>query len=200
MKIDLFLIRHGATTGNAERRYTGQTMNQPLSERGKKELLDRRARSAYPSAEALYISPLSRCAETAQILYPMLVQVVLPSLAELDFGSFEGKTYEQLKDDPAYQKWIDTAGAAAPPGGESGEEFALRLTGAMRQIANDSRKRAFRSAAVVTHGGCIMTLLSRLHPLAESGVDMYDFQAANGGGYRVQMDVDSLRFDNIRPL
>ncbi len=198
--IELFFIRHGATAGNAERRYTGQTMNQPLSERGKKDLLDRKSRGAYPPAEALYVSPLGRCMETARLLYPMLVPVSLPSLAELDFGSFEGKTYEQLKDDPAYRKWIDTAGKTAPPGGESGEEFRQRLLGALRQIAGDSLKRAFHTAAVVTHGGCIMALMAALHPLAGTGLDMYDFQIANGGGYRVLMDTETLRFDEIRTL
>ncbi len=203
MKLELILIRHGATAGNAERRYTGQTLNQPLSERGKRELADRKARGRYPQTDTLYVSPLGRCVETARLLYPMLVPVSLPSLAELDFGSFEGKTYEQLKDDPSYRKWIETAGMTAPPGGESGAEFAQRLLGAMRQIADDAAKRNIRSAAVITHGGCIMTLLSKLHPLAESGaggVDMYDFQAPNGGGYRVEMDTETLRFDQIRAL
>lgn len=203
MKLELILIRHGATAGNAERRYTGQTLNQPLSERGKKELSDRKARGLYPRADALYASPLGRCMETARLLYPMLVPVSLPSLAELDFGSFEGKTYEQLKDNPAYRKWIDTAGKTAPPGGESGAEFSQRLLGAMRQIADDAVNRNLRCAAVVTHGGCIMTLLSTLHPLAESragGMDMYDFQAPNGGGYRMEMDTETLRLDQIRSL
>ena len=124
-------------------------------------------------------------------------------LCELDFGSFEGKTYEQLKDNPAYRKWIDTAGKTAPPGGESGAEFSQRLLGAMRQIADDAVNRNLRCAAVVTHGGCIMTLLSTLHPLAESragGMDMYDFQAPNGGGYRMEMDTETLRLDQIRSL
>ena len=200
MKIELILIRHGATIGNAERRYIGQRSNQPLSERGAKELLERKTRGLYPSVEALYVSPLARCVETARLIYPMLVPSFLPSLAEMDFGSFEGKNYEQLKDDPAYRQWIDTAGETAPPGGESGQEFAQRLLGAVRQIAGDARARAFHSAAVVTHGGCIMTMIAKLHPLAESGVDRYDYQAVNGGGYRVSLDTETLRFDKISPL
>lgn len=66
---------------------------------------------------------MKRCVETARLLYPMMVPVVLPSLTELDFGSFDGKNYEQLKDDPAYRRWIATGGMTAPTGGESGAEF-----------------------------------------------------------------------------
>ena len=57
-----------------------------------------------------------------------MVPIRLPSLAELDFGSFEGKNYEQLKEDPAYRRWIDSAGMTAPPGGESGEDVYKRQT------------------------------------------------------------------------
>ncbi|HIW74277.1 MAG TPA: histidine phosphatase family protein [Firmicutes bacterium] len=201
MKIEVILLCHGASPGGTDRRYAGQTANQPLSERGKRELLSRKAHGAYPPAEALYVSPLSRCTETARLLYPMLVPVILPSLAELDVGSFEGKTYEQLKDDPSYQRWRETGGRAAPPGGESGEAFAQRLLGAMRQIAADSRSGAFHSAAVITHSSCIRTLAARLCPPAESGADGYGGRpVSSGGGYRVKMDADSLRFDNIFSL
>lgn len=203
MTLELLLIRHGATTGNAERRYIGQATDLSLSEHGRKELTDRRARGVYPPADALYSSPMSRCVETARLLYPMLVPTILPSLAELDFGAFEGKTYEQLKDDPAYRRWIDTQGLTAPPGGESGQEFTGRLRGAMRQIADDAGKRKISRAAVVTHGGCIMNLIVAFHSASHQGntpVDMYDYQAVNGGGYRITVDTKTLSFLRISSL
>lgn len=127
MQLSLIFIRHGLTAGNEQRRYVGQGDDQPLSEKGREQLRAWQAGRRYPPADALYVSPLLRCRETAQILYPMLAPVILPSLIELDMGAFEGKTYDQLKDDPAYRRWIDTRGMSAPPGGESGEEFAARL-------------------------------------------------------------------------
>src|SRR5690606_36794655 len=40
-------------------------------------------------------------------------------LRENDFGAFEGCTWEELKDDPAYRACIDSAGELAPTAGES---------------------------------------------------------------------------------
>ena len=163
MAVTLYLIRHGLTQGNLEGRYIGQRENPPLSDRGRRELTERKGTHPYPRAEALYTSPLLRCLQTAQILYPMLVPVPLPSLSEQDFGLFEGKTYEQLKDDPAYRHWVDSAGLLPPPGGESGQALTVRLEGALKKIADDCRKSGAKTVAVITHGGCIMAMLSRLN-------------------------------------
>lgn len=195
--MELILIRHGLTAGNQERQYVGQSENPALIGRGRDELLRRRQRGFYPSADALYVSPLLRCIETARLVYPMLVPVTLPSLTELDFGLFEGKTYEQLKDDPAYRRWIDTAGVVAPPGGESGREFAARLRSALQQIADDGARSGIRRAAVVTHGGCILTLLGGQDARRD---EFYQYQATNGGGFLAQMDLNTLSLDHIRPL
>lgn len=145
--MELILIRHGITQGNLERRYLGQRNDQSLAREGIRQLEDYAARKRYPRADALYSSPMKRCVETARLLYPMMVPVVLPSLTELDFGSFDGKNYEQLKDDPAYRRWIATGGMTAPTGGESGAEFTARLEGALRQIAADARRLGIRRPA-----------------------------------------------------
>lgn len=198
MDLHLIFIRHGLTAGNEQRRYVGQQDDQPLTEQGREQLRAWQAQRRYPAAEALYVSPLLRCRETARILYPMLVPTVLPSLIELNMGSFEGKTYEQLKDDAAYRTWIDTRGMTAPPGGESGGEFAARLGGALDQIAADARRCRFHTAAVVTHGGCIMTLFQQLN--LQPGVDMYNFITPNGGGYTAVLDTDTMKLSRIEPL
>lgn len=201
MNIKLYLVRHGLTQGNQEKKYIGQKENPPLCEKGRQELEEKKARNLYPRAEALYTSPLLRCTETAQLLYPMLVPVALPSLMEQDFGAFEGKNYEQLKDEPAYRRWIDTAGMVPPPGGESAKEFTQRLAGALRKIADDARSAHFKSAAVITHGGCIMTILSYLTDNSlSSPTAFYGFQAVNGGGYTAVLDTSSARLSDITSL
>ena len=63
--IRLYLIRHGQTPGNKLQRYIGTT-DEPLSTEGK-EFLEK---LTYPMPEALYVSPLCRCVETAEILFP----------------------------------------------------------------------------------------------------------------------------------
>lgn len=197
MELTLYLIRHGLTAGNIARRYIGMNTDEPLTERGRRELLERKGRGCYPRADALYTGTLARCEETARLLYPMLVPIPLPAFNELDFGAFEGKTYEQLKNEPAYRQWIDSAGLTPPPGGEGGREFARRLHGGLESLAADARRRGFHTAAVVTHGGCIMTLLSGENTLKN---DLYSHQVACGGGYRLLMDIDTLQISGVSPL
>ena len=201
MQISLTLIRHGLTPANQERRYVGRSSDPSLAPEGVRQLEAFKAQGRYPQADALYVSPLLRCRETARLLYPMLAPMVLESLTELDFGTFEGKNYEQLKDDPAYRRWIDTGGMAAPPGGESGADFCRRLEGAVGQIAADALRRSVRRPVIVTHGGCIMGILHSLAGQgADTGRDFYDYQTANGGGYTALLDTDTLRISAIAPL
>lgn len=173
----IYLIRHGQTRGNLERRYMGVT-DQPLCPQGRAALADWRG----PEAEAVYVSPLLRCRETAAILYPGTAQTAVPGLRETDFGAFEGHTYEELKDSPAYQAWLDSAGQAAPPGGESREQVRRRVLAAFRTVT--AGHAPGERLALVVHGGTIMTLLEALEP----GGQFYRWQAPNGGGYLCRWD------------
>lgn len=173
----IYLIRHGKTLGNLERRYTGVT-DQPLCPQGRAALAGRRG----PAAEAVYVSPLLRCRETAALLYPGAAQTVVPGLRETDFGAFEGRTYEELQDSPAYRAWLDSAGQAAPPGGESREQVRRRVLAAFRAVT--AGHAPGERLALVVHGGTIMTLLEALEP----GGQFYRWQAPNGGGFRCRWD------------
>lgn len=177
----IYLIRHGQTRGNLERRYMGVT-DQPLCPQGRAALADWRG----PEAEAVYVSPLLRCRETAAILYPGTAQTAVPGLRETDFGAFEGRTYEELQDSPAYRAWLDSAGQAAPPGGESKEQVRRRVLAAFRTVT--AGHAPGERLALVVHGGTIMTLLEALEP----GGQFYRWQAPNGGGFRCRWDGGAL--------
>ncbi len=61
----MYLIRHSITYGNTLGRYIGTT-DEPLCQEGV-ELLQKKI---YPGVDAVYASPLKRCTETAEIIYP----------------------------------------------------------------------------------------------------------------------------------
>ena len=103
--IRLYLIRHGQTPGNKLQRYIGTT-DEPLSTEGK-EFLEK---LTYPMPEALYVSPLCRCVETAGILFPGKSFHIIEELSECDFGEFENKNYKELSGNQDYQRWIDSNG------------------------------------------------------------------------------------------
>jgi alpha-ribazole phosphatase len=116
-----------------------------------------------------------------------MLQEVVPGFRETDFGRFEGHTYEELKDDPAYRAWLDSAGAAAPPGGEGREAVRQRVTEAFLALA--ARHGPEDRAALVVHGGTIMTLLEAF----EVSHRFYDWQPPNGGGWRCRWQDGALR-------
>lgn len=178
----VYLIRHGQTQGNLERRYIGST-DEPLCPAGRAALEGVRG----PEADAVYASPMARCRETAALLYPGMTLQTVPGLRETDFGTFEGHTYEELKDKPAYRAWLDSAGEAPPPGGEGKAAVRRRVLSAFRSIAAETPDD--RRIALVCHGGTIMTLLEAF----EESHQFYAWQAPNGGGFRCRWTDGGLR-------
>lgn len=189
--IELALIRHGMTAGNKIKRYIGAT-DEPLCAEGIAALAGR----AYPRCEGLFISPMLRCVQTAEILYPGQPPVLVEELRECDFGVFENKNYQELADEPRYQEWIDSGGTLPFPGGESREEFSERSRRGFERIMEECLRKRYRSAAVVAHGGTIMSVLEAWGIPAG---DYYSWSVGNGGGYLVRVDEDRWK-SGIRSL
>lgn len=193
-QIRLTLIRHGKTPGNEEHRYIGRT-DEKLSDVGRAELEEKKKAGYYPKADMLAVSPMKRCRQTAEILYPQKEQICVAAFREMDFGEFEGKNYVELQHDERYQAWIDSGGALAFPGGESRAFFIARCRDGLFSLLEElgkTEKRPGHIAAVV-HGGTIMALLSSCGEATSEepydgsrGADAlhyYDYQCANGEGY-----------------
>lgn len=86
----LYLIRHGITSGNLEGKYIGTT-DLPLCEEGEDAISSLAALDVYPKVQKVYSSPLKRCLQTADIIYPERLLKRIDGIAELDFGEYEGK-------------------------------------------------------------------------------------------------------------
>ena len=65
----IHLIRHGQTEANAKGLYIGMT-DLPLSPEGLAELLTLKREYTYPGAARFFTSPLTRCKQTLEVLYP----------------------------------------------------------------------------------------------------------------------------------
>ncbi|MBR4530375.1 MAG: histidine phosphatase family protein [Lachnospiraceae bacterium] len=182
------LLRHAATPGNEEKRYTGCRTDEALSEAGRRMVLEKRTEllMRIPADAALFSSPLRRASETAEILSDDRQITPLQEMRETDFGDFEGKNYEELKEDPAYCAWIDSGGTLPFPGGESREEVTARSMAGLREALR--RTPADRTACIICHGGNIMAVMSAL-----TGGDFYDFQTGNLTGYDLELETDGER-------
>ena len=188
---ELILIRHGKTAGNLLGRYIGSRTDEPLCDEGREGL----AGKQLPEVERLYVSPMKRCVETAEILWPGFdrkkMQKVM-DLRECDFGDFENKNYKELSGNGDYQAWIDSNGTLPFPNGESMDAFKSRCLEAFARIVEDvsgaeqewiaSGKTGIFRAGIVVHGGTIMAILEQYgYPKAA----YFDYQVKNGCGYRL---------------
>jgi len=146
-----YFIRHGETEWNAQGRWCGRT-DVPLSDVGRRQaqLLARRLQPL--PVEALYSSPLGRAMETAQIIGQAVGRepVADGRLVELNYGAWEGSTYEESKRTaPAvYAAWDADPASQAPPGGETGEQLIERVTPFLAEMA---QRHPCGNVVVVSH-------------------------------------------------
>ena len=181
----IHLIRHGLTQANLRREYVGRT-DYDLCTEGIRQLIDLREKGGYPPADRIFCSPLARCIQTAGILYPHCrLMTINQNLQELDFGDFEGKTYDQLKDREDYRLWLADSLAAAPPGGENGQEFLQRIVVGLNQVFAQMMEENLDDGVVITHGGVIMSLL---HAVGLPKTPFGTWYANNGEGYTIAMN------------
>jgi alpha-ribazole phosphatase len=183
-QITLVLIRHGATKLNLEHRYLGKT-DEPLCKEGESKLEEYKSQKLYPKVDILYTSPMTRCTQTAKIIYPDMQTNPIKEFSEMDFGAFEGKNYIELQADKRYQEWIDSNGTLPFPDGESRENFITRSVNGFNSI----NPKDVETIGMIVHGGTIMAILSQYY-----GGEYFDYQVANGKGYICKVD-----YSNITP-
>jgi alpha-ribazole phosphatase len=177
----IYLLRHGMTEGNKKGQYIGST-DMPLCEEGKQQIKELAEAYVYPIADLFYSSPLQRCVKTLKMLYPDATIQLLPKLAECNFGDYEGKTFEELKELEDYKNWVAGAGKAAPPNGESGPEFQARCCVGFAEVVEQLLRSGKQKAVIVAHGGTIMSILSTFgYPRRQ----FYDWMSGNGKGFEV---------------
>lgn len=157
----VYLIRHGESTGNRDNRWQGAA-DFPLSPRGIWEAERVAAALAGAGLVAIVTSPLGRAAETAGILGRRLglSPVSDPRLHEYDLGELAGLRVDDIKATyPAvYEAMVRPGTHYVPmPGEEGARPFRRRVTAAwtdLLELVPDG------PIAVVTHRAVLMSLLN----------------------------------------
>ena len=168
----IYLIRHGKTEANEKRLYCGST-DLPLSKTGRTEL----SQLHYKIKNVRFLtSGMKRTNETLKILFGDAPYEEDPRFREVDFGTFEMHSFEQLKDTPEYQAWLTGDNEAnVPPGGESGNAMTQRALNAFQALSQDT--------VVIAHGGVIAAIMESLFP--QEGKNRYQWQPQPGHGYKI---------------
>lgn len=184
----LYVIRHGKTNSNEQRLYCGKT-DDALSEAGIKEIKERQQFYNYPVCDTNFTSGALRANQTFELLYPQTSYEVRPLFWEYDFGEFEGKSYEMLKNDARYVEWItDEVGSVTCPQGESKHDFYKRISQGLELLVDELLEVQESEALLLCHGGVIGTLL---HLFYDKSKHFYEYQPHCGGGYKLRLMKDT---------
>ena len=188
----VYLLRHGRTAYNEQRRYQGR-FDPPLSPAGAAEL-----RAADFTPEPVYTSPLLRARQTARILFPAARLESVAALAEMDFGDFEGRTADEMAEDAAYRAWVDGGCAGPCPNGESRAQFCERTCRAFAALAERAAAESREALVIVAHGGTQRAVMERF---CEPSCAYFDLRPPFGGGWALQYDAGLWACANkLRPI
>ncbi len=173
---ELYLVRHGETDWNRERRIQGST-DIPLNDTGRDQAAATGRLLATRQWEAVIASPLSRAYETASII---AAETGLPGPTRLDaivernYGLAEGMTGDEI--DRLFPDGAEVAGR------ETREAVAARVIPALLALAEE---HPGKSLIVVSHGGVIRAVLNAVDPNASSepirNGSVHSFRHADGG-------------------
>lgn len=168
--MDVIFIRHGETSENKSGIYG--SLDTSLSEKGKGQILKTKGILEDISFDEVYISPLKRTIETANIL--CLDGILEPRIEEINFGIFQGKTYEEIKRKYPQETydWTNDYINYRIPDGESLMDLYKRTSKFLEGLVVEDK-----DILVITHEGVIKCALCWVFDNVEY---FYRFKVCNG--------------------
>jgi len=153
-KKKLFLLRHGKTGFSGK--YVG-AQDVPLAPEGISQIKDLKKVFEGKNFDKIYSSPMGRCRKTCDILYPNSVVTYSEHLKEINFGRWEGLTFEDIsaRDPDIVNEWANNLPDFTFPEGESVESFTKRV----HTIGTEIAKGQDDNVLIISHGGVIRSLL-----------------------------------------
>src|SRR5699024_12373171 len=105
---------------------------------------------------------MTRARQTAHILFPGAKQIVVPGLREMDFGTFEGRNYIEMENDPDYRAWVASNCDSACPDGERKEDFCRRSCAVFAKVVGDAFAAGRAQLVIRARGGSRMPVKERV--------------------------------------
>ena len=163
---------------------------------GPEEKTSSAATAMRPSRQPKSVTENAGRSMTGECAAPELI--VVPEFMEMNFGVFEYMSWQEINQDPdpthraAYQRYIDSDGETAFPGGESKAEFTKRVCDGFERAVLP-RIQEHQDIVIVVHGGTIMALMERY---AEPHKPYFEWSVKPGEGYRLDfMGSDPIKFE-----
>ncbi len=193
----LYLIRHGRTDWNDERRIMG-VGPVPLNEEGRRTVRRLAEALAGDRIPVIYTSTVARATETAEILAEVWGARIVPepALNESPFERWVGKRYSELSDDPDFRLYSTKPSESSFSLNEGMRDIQQRALGAVERIVSENGEG---KAAAVSHSDVIKPVVA--HLLGMDLDSMHRLSIANASATLVVpgSEKNSVRYLNFAP-
>ena len=173
-----FLLARHAAHDWLGRGFAGRMPAVALNEAGRAQALELVVRLEGVAIDAIYCSPQPRTQQTAAPLARArgLAIAIDPGWDEVDLGAWQGRTFDDVRGDPAWTQWLEQRSSACPPGGEPFVGVAQRASEALRRLA---RRHPGQHVLVVSHGDVIKAAIASSIGLSLDRLESFDIAPAS---------------------
>lgn len=184
----LYLIRHGETDWNIEKRMQGQIdVNLNMNGVDQAKVLGQKLKDGY-DVKRLYSSPLTRAYQTGRIAGDILDLDCekRDELMEFNFGEWQGLTYDEIeKRYPRdWHNWKNFSHLVKINGGETFREGYNRISRAIDEIVKSNDE----NTAIVTHGTSIEFYINYMMNTRIEDIKMEKLIGENTSIYKILID------------
>lgn len=169
----LYFVRHGQTEFNKKKIIQGGTVNSNLTEQGVEGAKRAGKYLADIPFAAAYSSPQQRALDTASYIleenhFPTPVIKTDRRLREIEFGSYDGRTIAEFKEDGYYDIFRDTPQSYSGKeiGGEDYQQVTDRAMAALSNIVNQANEDDH--ILIVAHSITLTSLVKHLQNIPVS--------------------------------
>ena len=184
----LYLIRHGETDWNIEKRMQGQIdVNLNMNGVDQAKVLGQKLKDGY-DVKRLYSSPLTRAYQTGRIAGDILDLDCekRDQLMEFNFGEWQGLTYDEIE--KRYPRdwhiWKNFSHLVKINGGETFREGYNRISRAIDEIVKSNDE----NTAIVTHGTSIEFYINYMMNTRIEDIKMEKLVGENTSIYKILID------------
>lgn len=200
METELFIVRHGQSEGNRDKRFTGHGPSQ-LTELGRAQARAVAERLGELGIAVVYASDLPRAMATAEPFCARsgITPIATPAIRERDMGAYTGALFDDIAaNDPVGWKALRSRDPAfRPPNGESHAECAARVGGFLDALLSTSSGRI----ALFSHGIAIHHMLMHLMCLGPESARKFVFTVDNCSIQHIEVRADrSVRICRINDI
>ena len=179
------LIRH-ATTDSVGKRLSGRKPGVHLNEQGQEEAKNLAERLIHVPIAAIYSSPLERALETAEPVATShhLQTIICEDFLEINFGEWTDLSFEELQNEPQFQRFNNFRSTTRIPGGELMPEAQTRFIAGLQKLCLQHPGETVAvvshsdliKAAIAYYAGIHLDLFQRLEisPASVSIIELYD--------------------------